>query len=57
MVLSDFYIDKDMTLANPHELMPFSFNMQSILESKYSNIGKEEVWTYLVQTRSYFANN
>ena len=36
----------------PHEIIPISFNMQSILHSRYYNIGEGKGGKYLVQTRS-----
>ena len=52
MVLSDFFSRQRCDDSNPHKIMLILFNMQSILQSKYLNIGKEKVWKYLVQTRS-----
>ena len=52
MVLSDFLSRQRNDNSNPHEIIPISFNMQSILQSNYYNIGKEKVGKYLVQTRS-----
>ena len=51
MVLSDFLSRQKHDDSNPHEFIPISFNMQSILQSKYYNIGKGKVGKYLVQTR------
>ena len=47
-----YYLDKNIMIANPHEIIPISFKMQSILPSKYYNIGKGKIRKYLVQTRS-----
>ena len=52
MILSDFVSRQRHDNSNPHEIIPISFNKQSILHSKYYNIGKEKVRKYLVQTRS-----
>ena len=52
MVLSDFLSRQRHDNSNPHEIIPISFNMQSILQSKYYNIGKEHVGKSLVLTRS-----
>ena len=52
MVFSDFLSRQRHDNSNPHEIIPISFNMQSILQYKYYNIGKEKVRKYLVQTRS-----
>ena len=44
MILSDFLSRQKRDDSNPHEIIPISFNMQSILQSRYYNIGegKEE---------------
>ena len=52
MVLDDFLSRQRHDDSNPREIIPVSFNMQSILQSNYYNKGKEEVEKYLVQTRS-----
>ena len=52
MVFSDFLSRQRHDDSNPHEIIPISFNKQSMLQSKYYNIGKEKVGKYLVQTRS-----
>ena len=36
--------------SNPHEIIPVSFDMKTILKDKYYNVGKES--KYLVQTHS-----
>ena len=51
MVLSDFVSRQKLDNRNPHEIIPILFNMQSILHSRYYNIGKEKEGKYLVQTR------
>ena len=43
MVLSDFLSRQKHDDSNPHEIIPISFKMQSILQSKYYIIGKEKV--------------
>ena len=50
MVLSDFLSRQKHNNSNPHELIPISFNMYSILQEKYYDIGNLE--RYLVQTQS-----
>ena len=40
MILSDFLSRQKHNDSNPHEIMPISFNMHSILHEKYYNIGK-----------------
>ena len=47
MVLSDFLSRQNNDDNNPHEIIPFSFNMHKILHKNYYNID-----SYLVQTRS-----
>ena len=37
---------------NPYEIIPISFNMQNILQSRYYNISKGKEGKYLVQTSS-----
>ena len=37
--------------SNLHEIIPISFNMQSILQTRYYNLGKGNQGKYLVQTR------
>ena len=48
MILSDFLSRQKHDDSNPHDIMPTSFNMHSILCNKYYNIGYSE--KYLVQT-------
>ena len=52
MVLGGFLSRQKHDDSNLHEIIPVSFNMQSILQSRYYNIGKEKVEKYLVQTSS-----
>ena len=52
MILVTFYLDKNKTMGNPHKIIPFSFNMQNILQTRYYNIGEREQGKYLVQTTS-----
>ena len=52
MILSNFLFRQKEDDSNPHEIIPFSFNMQNILQSRYCNIGEREEGKYLVQTRS-----
>ena len=51
MILSDFLSRQKHDNSNPHEMIPVSFNMQNILQSRYYNRGKEREGKYLVQTR------
>ena len=50
MILGDFLSRKQHSDGNPHEIIPISFNMYSILLKKYCNIGY--LAKYLVQTCS-----
>ena len=50
MILSDFLSRQKHDNSNPHELIPISFNMHSILHDKCYNIGISE--KYLIQTWS-----
>ena len=51
MVLSDFLSRQDVDNSNPHEIIPISFNLRTVLQDKHYNIeGKKE--RYMIQTRS-----
>ena len=52
MIFSDFLSRQKQDHRNPHEIIPFSFNMQNLLQPKYYNIGERKEGKYLVQTRS-----
>ena len=52
MILSDFLSRQRTDNSNPHDIIPISFDMQSILRDKYYIIGKEEESRYLIQTWS-----
>ena len=52
MILSDYLSRQKHDDSNPHEIIPISFNLQNILQSRYYNIDKEKEGKYLVQTRS-----
>ena len=52
MILSDFLSRQKQDDSNPYEIIPISFHMQNILESRYCNISVREEGRYLVQTRS-----
>ena len=51
MILSDFLSWQKHDDRNHHEIIPISFNMQNILQSRYYNIGEGREGKYLVQTR------
>ena len=40
MILSDLLSRQKHDDSNPHEIMPISFNMQSILQTRYYNLGE-----------------
>ena len=48
MILSDFLFRQRHDDSNPHEIIPISFNMQSILQSRYYNLGEGNPVKYLV---------
>ena len=52
MILSDFLSGQKHDNSNPHEILPLSFNIQNVLQTRYYNIGEREQGKYLVQTRS-----
>ena len=47
MILSAFLSRQKHDHGNPHEIIPISFNMQNILQSRYYNIGEEKEGKYL----------
>ena len=51
MILSDFLSRQEIDKSNPHEIIPISFDMKTILDDRYYNV-EEEKGKYLVQTRS-----
>ena len=51
MILSDFLSRQDPGDEDTKEIIPISFNMKSVLQDKYYNVGKNEE-KYMVQTRS-----
>ena len=51
MILIDFLSRQDPGDKNTKEIIPISFNMKSVLQDKYYNVGKKEE-RYMVQTRS-----
>ena len=52
MTLSDFLSRQKYDNSNTLEIIPISFNMQGILQSRYYNLGEAKVGKYLVQMRS-----
>ena len=55
MILSNFLSRQNHDDSNAHEIIPISFNMQSILHDRYYNIGI--VGKYMVQTWSEVKSN
>ena len=53
MILSDFLFRQKHDDSNQHEIIPFPFNMQNVLQSRYYDINERKEGKYLVQTRSY----
>ena len=51
MILSDFLSRQEIDKSNPHEIIPISFDMKTILNYKYYEV-EEEKGKYLVQTSS-----
>ena len=49
MILSDFLSRQEIDKSNPHEIIPISFDMKTILNDRYYNV-EEEKGKYLVQT-------
>ena len=52
MVLSNFLSRQNHDDCNSHEIIPISFNIQSLLQARYYNIGEGITGKYLVQTWS-----
>ena len=51
MILSDFLSRQNVDDGNPHEIIPISFNLRTVLQDKYYNLeGANE--RYMIQTRS-----
>ena len=51
MILSDILSRQEIDKSNPHEIIPISFDMKTILNDKYYKV-EEEKGKYLVQTQS-----
>ena len=51
MILSDFLSRQEIDKSNPHEIIPISFDMKTILNDKYYKV-EEEKGKYLVQMQS-----
>ena len=51
--LVTFYLGRNMMIVTHMQIIPISFNMQNVLQSRYFNMGNErKEEKYLVQTRS-----
>ena len=50
MILSDFLSRQKHNDSNPHETISILFNIQSILQMRYDNLGKGNPAKYLFQT-------
>ena len=46
MILSDFLSRQVHDNSNPHKVIPISFNMQNVLQTRYYNIGEREQGKY-----------
>ena len=57
MILSDFLSRQKQDNSDPHGIIPISFNIQNILQSRYYNISEREQRKYLVQTRLQAKSN
>ena len=57
MILSVFLSSQKHDKSNQHEIIPISFNMQSILQIRYYNLDKGNLGKCLVQTRSQAKSN
>ena len=50
MILGNFLSTQKHDDSNPHEIIPISFNMQSIVQTKYYSLDEGNPVKYLVQT-------
>ena len=51
MILSDFLSRQNVDDSNPHEIIPISFNLRTVLQDNYYTL-EEEKERYMIQTRS-----
>ena len=51
MILSDFLSRQNVNDSNPHQIIPFSFNLRTVLQDKYHNLEGENE-RYMIQARS-----
>ena len=51
MILSDFLSRQNVNDSNPHEIIPISFNLRTVLQDIYYNLEGENE-KYMTQTRS-----
>ena len=52
MILSDFLSRQNVDDSNPHEIIPISFNLRTVLQDKYYNLKEEDKERCMIQTRS-----
>ena len=52
MICSDFLSQQKQDNSKPNKIIPISFNMENVLQTRYYNISEREQGKYLVQTRS-----
>ena len=52
MILNEFLSRQKTDDSTSHEIIPLSFDMQTILRARYYNVGQEKESTYLIQTWS-----
>ena len=51
MILSDFLSRQNVDDSNPHEIIPISFNLRTVLQDRYYNLEGEKE-KFMIQTRS-----
>ena len=51
MILSDFLLRQNVDASNPHEIIPISFNLRTVLQDRYYHLEGEK-YRYMIQTRS-----
>ena len=57
MILIDFLSRQEIHKSDPHEIIPISFDMKTILNDRYYNVEEEEESKYLVQIQSQTNNS
>ena len=51
MTLSDFLLRQNVNDSNPHDIIPISFNLRTVLQDKFYNLAGENE-KYMIQTGS-----